>query len=165
MSEKTRTHLFAAGAFALASVSADTAPVTWSTVQTLTSAANILSSGVANLAGADFGATTGTTTTINNGSVDVAFKTLNSGQSVLLSNGITIGTENTWANFGNATGDSNLTGNFGVVLDHDPGIEEGNSLNADITLSGLKPGTQYQIQFFTFSKATRQPGGVLIKVK
>jgi hypothetical protein len=93
------------------------------------------------------------------------FKTLHSGQSALLSNGITVAAENTWGNFGNAAGNSNITGNFGVVLDHDPSIEDGNPLNADISLSGLKPGTQYQIQFFTFFTATRQPGGLLIKVK
>jgi glucose/arabinose dehydrogenase len=149
MPEKSKTHLFAAGVFALASVSSHAAPVTWGTVQTITGASDIVSTGVTNLAGADFGAPAGTTTTVNNGSVDIAFKTVNSGQGALLSNGITVAAESTWGNFGNATGNSNLTGNFGVVLDRNLGIEDGNPPDADITLSGLNPGTQYQVQFFT----------------
>ncbi len=149
MSEKSKTHLVAVGILALAAVATHAAPVTWGPVQSITGAGDILSTGVTNLAGADFGAPAGTTTTVNNGSVDIAFMTLHSGQSAVLSNGISVAAENTWGNFGNATGNSNIAGNFGVVLDRNLGIEDGSPLDADITLSGLTPGTQYQIQFFT----------------
>ena len=45
---------------------------------------------------------------------------------------------------------SAVTGNFGIVLDSNIGIE-GGLPSATITLSGLSIGTQYQLQFFADS--------------
>jgi hypothetical protein len=52
---------------------AHAASVTWGSVQTITAASDIQSANVTGLAGANFGVTTGTTATVNNGSVDVEF--------------------------------------------------------------------------------------------
>jgi hypothetical protein len=129
------------------------AVITWGAVQAITGASNILSTGVTSLAGANFGITTGTTTIVNNGAVDIEFKSLRSGQSATLSNGITVAADSTWVNWGFSGGNSAITGNFGIVLDSNLGIETGApvSPSATITLSGLINGTQYQIQFFADS--------------
>jgi hypothetical protein len=131
------------------------APVTWGSVQALTGSTNIVSTGVSNLAGANFGITTGTTTTVNNGvgetgGVDVEFKSLRSGQSATLSNGITVAAASTWGNWGTG-GNTAVTGNFGFVLSSNLGLEVTPPASATITLSGLTNGTQYQIQFFADS--------------
>lgn len=129
------------------------AVVTWGSVQSITGASDIVSTDITNLAGANFGVTTGTTTIVNNGSVDVEFKSLRSGQNVTLSNSITVAADALWVNWGFASGNSAVTGNFGTVLDSNLGIELNDpvSLSATINLSGLAIGTQYQIQFFADS--------------
>jgi len=130
---------------------AHAAMVTWDLAQTITGASNIQSAGVTDLAGANFGRTTGTTTIVNNGSVDIEFKSLNSGQNVTLSNGVNVAAASAWGNWGGNGGISGVGGTFETVLDYNLGIEEGNPLSATITLSGLTSGTQYQIQFFADS--------------
>ena len=134
-------------------LSSHAATVAWGTIQTLTGSANIVSTGVTGLAGANFGITTGTTTIVNNGSVDIEFKSLRSGQSATLSNGVTVAADSQWVNWGPAAGNSAIAGNFGVVLDSNLGIETGApvSTSATITLTGLNIGTQYRIQFFADS--------------
>ena len=129
------------------------AVITWGSVQAITGASNIVSTGVTALAGANFGIPTGTTTIVNNGAVDIEFKSLRSGQNATLSNGITVAADSTWGNWGFASGISPVAGNFGTVLDSNLGIELNVpvSLSATITLSGLTLGTQYQIQFFADS--------------
>jgi len=131
------------------------APVTWGTVQNITGASNIVSTGLASnsLAGVNFGITIGTTTLVNNGSVDIEFKSLRSGQNVTLSNGINVAAASAWGNWGNAAANSAIAGNLGIVLDSNLGIELNApvALSADITLSNLSIGTQYQIQFFADS--------------
>ena len=151
--KRTSKLLFAGLAAFVLPVLSHAASVTWGSVQAITGASNIVSTGVTALAGANFGVTTGTTTIVNNGSVDVEFKSLRSGQSATLSNGITVAADSTWGNWGFAGGNSPVTGNFGVVLDSNLGIELNVpvSLFASITLSGLTIGTQYQIQFFADS--------------
>ncbi len=133
-----------------------TGMVIWDPVQPLTGSTDIVTTGLTNVAGANFGITTGTTTIVNNGvgetgGVDVEFKSLFSGQSVELSNGITVAADSTWGNWGNNVNNSAVTGNFGIVLDSNIGIEEGSPTSATITLSGLTNGTQYKIQFFADS--------------
>ena len=130
------------------------ASVTWGPVQAITGAGDILSTGVTSLAGANFGITTGTATIVNNGAVDIEFKSLRSGQNATLSNGITVAADSTWGNWGNNAANSAITGNFGVVLDSNLGIEAGGPTSASITLSSLTIGTQYQIQFFADSTGT-----------
>jgi hypothetical protein len=131
---------------------AHAAPVTWGSVQTITGASDIISTGVTSLAGADFGIATGTTTTVNNGSVDIEFKSLNSGQSAALSNGITVAVSVDWINFGTNGGISGISGTFGAILDRNLGVEPPDSpATATITLSELSNGTEYQIQFFADS--------------
>jgi autotransporter-associated beta strand protein len=130
---------------------AHAAVVTWDLVQPITGASDIKSTGVTNLAGADFGITTGTTTIVNNGSVDIEFKSLRSGQNATLSNGVNVAAASTWVNWGNNGGNSSVTGTFGAVLDRNIGIETGGPTSANITLSNLGVGTQYQIQFFADS--------------
>jgi hypothetical protein len=155
---KTRTHTqmknrilplsICAASAALASF-ANAATVTWGSVQGITAASNIISTGVTSLAGADFGRTTGTTTVVNNGDVNIEFKSLQSGQSAALSNGITVAAASAWENWGANGGISALPAPFGTILDYNLGIEGATS--ATITLSGLVEGTQYQIQFFADS--------------
>jgi Family of unknown function (DUF6288)/Carbohydrate esterase, sialic acid-specific acetylesterase/Bacterial Ig domain len=130
--------------------------ITWGAATTITSASNIQSAGVSNLAGANFGITTGTTTLVpaaETGSVDVEFRSLRSGQNVTLSNGINVAASADWGNWGFAAGNSTVAGNFGTVLDSNLGIETGApaSPSATFTLSGLTIGTQYQVQFFADS--------------
>jgi Bacterial Ig-like domain len=130
--------------------------ITWGAATAITGAGNIQSTGITNLAGANFGVTTGTTTIVpasETGTVDVEFKSLNSGQNVTLSNGITVAADSTWVNWGFANVNSAISGNFGSVLDSNLGIETGAPVatSATITLSGLTIGTRYQIQFFADS--------------
>ena len=140
-----------ATAIAILAGTANAATVTWGSVETITGGSNIQSAGVTDLAGANFGRTTGTTTIVNNGSVDIEFKSLNSGQNVTLSNGVNVAAASAWGNWGGNGGISGVGGTFETVLDYNLGIEEGNPLSATITLSGLTNGTQYQIQFFADS--------------
>lgn len=130
------------------------APVTWGTATNITAASNIDSSGLTTIAGANFGVTTGTTTIVNNGSVDVEFKSLNSNQNVTLSNGINVAAGSAWVNWGNNGGNSNMSGTWGVVLDTNLGMEPGDPTSATITLSNLVVGTQYRIQFFASATAS-----------
>ncbi|MCF7674158.1 MAG: tandem-95 repeat protein, partial [Akkermansiaceae bacterium] len=130
--------------------------ITWGVATAITAASEIQGTGVSNLAGANFGITTGTTIIVpaaETGTVDVEFKSLGSGQSVTLSNGITVAVDSTWVNWGFSAANSAVTGNFGTVLDSNLGIEIGApvSPSATFTLSGLTIGTQYQIQFFADS--------------
>jgi hypothetical protein len=125
--------------------------VTWGSVQAITGASDIISTGVTGLAGADFGIAPGTTTVVNNGSVDIEFKSLRSGDSVELSNGITVAAESAWGNWGTNGAISSVGGTFEQVLDRNIGIETPSPTSATITLSGLTNGTQYQIQFFADS--------------
>ncbi|MCF7676221.1 MAG: hypothetical protein K9N23_05155 [Akkermansiaceae bacterium] len=141
----------AAAALALPSRAA---PVTWGPVQSITGPSNIISTGVTSLAGANFGITTGTTTVVNNGSVDIEFKSLNSGQNVTLSNGLNVAAAGTWGNWGLNGAISNVGGTFETVLDYNLGDEDA-PLESTITLSGLSIGTQYQIQFFAAATASR----------
>jgi hypothetical protein len=143
-----------AASAALASFS-NAAIVSWGSVQTISGASNIISTGVTSLAGADFGIATGTTTTVNNGDVNIEFKSLNSGQSAALSNGITVAADSEWINFGTNGGITGIGGNFGAILKRNIGVEPPDSAaTATITLSGLTFGTQYQIQFFADSTGT-----------
>jgi hypothetical protein len=128
--------------------------VTWGTVQTITGASDIVSTGLTDLAGANFGRTTGTTTIVNNGSVDIEFKSLNSGQNVTLSNGVNVAAANTWGDWSFNSGISHVGGTFETVLDYNLGDED-TPLSSTITLSNLGVGTQYQIQFFAAATASR----------
>ena len=76
---------------------------------------------------------------------------MNTGESIVLANGITVAASSAWGAWGYNGGNSSMAGNYGVVLDTNIGIEEGNPASATITLSGLTNGTQYQIQFFADS--------------
>jgi hypothetical protein len=130
------------------------AVVTWGSVQGITGASDILSTGVTALAGANFGnpsqvAQTPASVVVNNGSVDVTFTRVGANASSALTNGITVATSSAWELWGYNGGNSSMTGNYGVVLDTNLGIETATS--ATITLSGLTNGTQYQIQFFADS--------------
>ncbi len=149
--KRTAELLFAGIAALVLPVLSHAASLTWGSVQAITGASDILSTGVTSLAGASFGITTGTATIVNNGAVDIEFKSLGSGQNATLSNGITVAADSTWGNWGLAGGNSAVTGNFGTVLDSNLGIEDGGPTSASITLSGLTIGTQYQIQFFADS--------------
>jgi hypothetical protein len=141
-----------AGIFLPMAASAST--VTWGTPTAITGASDIVTTGLTDVAGANFGITTGTTTLVTaaeiGGSVDVEFKSLRSGQNATLSNNINVAAASAWGNWGNAAGNSAVTGNFGIVLDSNIGIEPAVT-TANITLSGLTIGTQYQIQFFADS--------------
>jgi hypothetical protein len=144
---------------ATATVSITVSPVsqlTWGAARAITAASDIQGTGVSNLAGANFGITTGTTTIVpaaETATVDVEFKSLRSGQNVTLSNGINVAAAADWGNWGFAAGNSVVAGNFGTVLDSNLGIETGAPVatSANITLSGLSIGSQYQIQFFADS--------------
>ena len=149
--KRTAKLLFAGIAALVLPVLSHAASLTWGSVQAITGASDILSTGVTSLAGASFGITTGTATIVNNGAGDIEFKSLRSGQNATLSNGITVAADSTWGNWGLAGGNSAVTGNFGTVLDSNLGIEDGGPTSASITLSGLTIGTQYQIQFFADS--------------
>jgi Family of unknown function (DUF6288)/PA14 domain/Bacterial Ig domain len=144
---------------ATATVSITVSPlsqITWGTATAITSATNIQGTGVSNLAGANFGIVSGTTTIVpaaETGTVDVEFKSLGSGQNVTLSNGINVAVDSTWVNWGLYPANSVVTGNFGTVLDSNLGIEIGTpvSPSATFTLSGLTIGSHYQIQLFADS--------------
>ena len=130
--------------------------ITWGAATAITGAGNIQNAGVTNLAGANFGITTGTTTIVpatETGTVSVEFRSLRSGQNVTLSNGIHVAADSIWGNWGFASGNSAVAGNFGTVLDSNLGIETGApvSTSAAITLSDLSIGTRYQFQFFADS--------------
>lgn len=141
----------AIGIAALAvSLSSQAAPVTWGSVSSITGASNIDSTDLSSIAGANFGVTTGTTTTVNNGFVDIEFKSLNSGQNVTLSNGITVAAEASWENWGLQTAVSGVGGTFETVLDSNLGDETA-PLASIINLSNLTSDTQYRIQFFADS--------------
>ena len=110
---KRTSKLLLAGLAALVlPVLSHAASVTWGSVQAITGASDIVSTDVTSLAGANFGITTGTATIVNNGAVDIEFKSLRSGQSATLSNGITVAADSTWVNWGFAGGNSAITGNF-----------------------------------------------------
>ena len=119
------------------------APVTWGPATAIAASTDIQSTGVMNLEGADFGLTNGTTTTVNNGSVNVAFKSLLFTQSVALSNGITVTPTN--FSFNNAAGNGTIGGNYGAILGRHSGVFNN---GGTIDLSGLTIGTEYQIQVF-----------------
>ncbi len=128
--------------------------LTWGAPTAITGAGNIKSAGVSNLAGANFGITSGTTTTVpasETGTVSVEFRSLRSGQNVTLSNGINVAADSTWGNWGFASGNSAVAGNFGIVLDSNLGIETPGATAATVTLSNLTVGAQYRFQFFTDS--------------
>jgi hypothetical protein len=130
------------------------ATVTWGTPTAITGASDIVTSSLTVVSGANFGIETGTTTLVNNGSVVVEFKSLRSGQSATLANGLTVSAASAWGNFGPGP-NTDITGDFGDVLGSNLGIEgEAGPMSADITLSGLTIGTQYQIQFFADSSGT-----------
>jgi hypothetical protein len=143
-------HILCAAGTAMA-LPASAAVITWGGVQTITGASDIDTTGLDNIGGANFGLTTGTTTTVTGttGGLDVDFKSLAHNQSVALSNGITVAPSAAWIPFG--TNDSALSGNFGTVMDRSIGLESGATFSSTITLSGLVDGTQYRIQFFTDS--------------
>ncbi len=134
-------------------LSSQAAVIAWGSPTTITAASNIDSFGLLNIAGANFGITTGATTVVNNGLVDVEFKSLQSGQSETLSNGIAVSADSMWVNWGPNADNSDLAGAFGTVLDSNLGIEE-DPLSATITLSDLDIGTEYRIQFFAAATAT-----------
>jgi hypothetical protein len=142
-----------AAGFALP-LSSQAAVITWGTATTITAATQIDSTGLDNIAGANFGVTTGTTTVVNNGSVDVEFKSMNSGQNATLSNGINVAAGSEWGNWGVNGSNSSLAAPFGTVLDTNLGDEDA-PLSATITLSNLVEGTQYRIQFFAAATASR----------
>ena len=130
--------------------------ITWGAATAITGAGNIQSAGLTNLAGANFGITTGTTTIVpasETGTVSVEFRSLLSGQNVTLSNGINVAADSTWGNWGANANNSAVTGNFGTVLDSNLGIETGVPVSplATITLSNLTIGAQYRFQFFADS--------------
>jgi hypothetical protein len=133
---------------------AQAAMVTWDLAQTITGASDIQSTGVTDLAGANFGRITGTTTIVNNGSVDIEFKSLRSGQNVTLSNGVNVAAADTWGNWGFNGAISSVGGTFETVLDWNLGDEDA-PLSSTLTLSNLGIGTQYQIQFFAAATASR----------
>jgi hypothetical protein len=147
------TGLFGLAVFAL-TPSSHAAEITWGSPTNITAASDISSTGVTSLAGANFGnpsqvATTPASIDVNNGSVDVTFTRVGASSSSALTNGITVGTSSAWELWGYNSGNSNMAGNYGVVLDTNLGIEGPTS--ATITLSGLNIGTQYRIQFFADS--------------
>jgi hypothetical protein len=123
-------------------------PINWSTpAYDITGASDIRSTGVNRIAGVNFGLAAGNTTTVNNGSVDVAFEGARPGDRIRLSNGVIVEVGSDWQNFGYSETASEVPGDFGFVLDHFLGDEWGPS-NAGITLGSLIPGRRYQIQFF-----------------
>jgi hypothetical protein len=140
--------IFAAG-IALP-LSSHAAVITWGSATAITASTDIQSAGVTGLAGADFGLTTGTTTAINNGSVDVDFKSLSTGQSEVLANGVTVAV--TDFNFTNAAGNGTIGGAFGTILGRHMGSFSG---VPTVTLSGLTNGTRYQIQIFAMGGDTQ----------
>jgi hypothetical protein len=137
-------------------VSSHAATITWGTASAITASTDIQTSGVANLEGVDFGLTTGTTTTVNNGAgetggVNVDFKSLLQTQTVALSNGITVD-PNSFSFDANA-GNGTIAGNFGAILGRHSGVF---SNSGSILLSGLNIGTEYQIQVFAMGGDTAQ---------
>ncbi len=119
------------------------APVTWGTATPIAAATDIQSAGVTNLEGADFGLTNGTTTTVNNGSVNVNFQSLLYTQTVTLTNGVGVALSS--FNFNAAAGNGTISGDYGAILSRHIGSFGG---TPTITLSGLTAGTEYQIQVF-----------------
>ena len=110
----------------------------------ITAASDIQSSGVSNLAGADFGRTNGTTTVVNNGSVNVSFVSMLSTQSAVLPNGITVSA--TGYNFNvDTSAPAGVTGTYRTVMTKQMGVGGG---TGSIILSGLSIGTTYQIQVY-----------------
>ncbi|MCX6874042.1 MAG: hypothetical protein NTW21_09580, partial [Verrucomicrobia bacterium] len=104
-------------ALPLASQAAD---ITWGlTATTIVNSTDIQSTGITDLAGADFGRANGTTTIVNNGvgetgGVNVEFKSMNGNQTVGLSNGVTV--SSTFTSFNVAAGNAAPAGNYKTVL-------------------------------------------------
>ena len=122
-----------------------TMALTWGTATTITAASDIQSAGVSNLAGADFGRTNGTTTVVNNGSVNVSFVSMLSTQSAVLPNGITVSA--TGYNFNvDTSAPAGVTGAYRTVMTKQMGRRRRNGQS--IILSGLSIGTTYQIQVY-----------------
>jgi hypothetical protein len=120
------------------------AAINWGTASTVVDNTDIQSAGVTSLAGANFGLTTGTTTTVNNGSVDVEFKSMNSNQSATLSNGVTVSASG--YNFNVAcSAPEGVTGDYRTVMTRHMGVAGG---AGTINLTGLAIGTEYQIQAY-----------------
>jgi hypothetical protein len=124
------------------------ADIVWGSATTIVNSTDIRSTGVTDLAGADFGRANGTTTIVNNGvgetgGVSVEFKSMNGNQTVTLSNGVTV--SSTFTNFNVAAGNAAPAGNYKTVLSRHMGQFGG---SPTITLSGLVDGTQYQVQLF-----------------
>jgi len=127
----------------LLSPAAYAAPITWGSATVITATSDIQSTGVTGLEGADFGLTNGTTTSVNNGSVNVDFKSLLFNQSVTLTNGITVTPTN--FSFNNSAGNGTISGNYGAILGRHSGVFNN---GGTIVLSGLTVDTEYQIQVF-----------------
>lgn len=141
---KPSNKLLFAGFFGIAvPMAAHAAPITWGISTSIAASTDIQSTGVTGLEGADFGLTIGTTTTVNNGSVDIDFKSLLFTQSVTLTNGITVDPNN--FGFDNSAGNGTIGGNYGAILGRHSGVFNN---GGTIELSGLTIGTQYQIQVF-----------------
>lgn len=127
--------------------SADSAPVTWGTWAAVTNNTQILTPAGFTYGGVNFN---GSTTTINNGSQDVAFTGIarNAGGST---NGITVGSSG-FAFQSTGSGNSNVVSAIGTpqtwatVLDRVIG-DDNNAATVD--LSALEVGKTYTLQFFS----------------
>jgi hypothetical protein len=157
---KTRTTLSLAAASAsllLAATSATAAVITWDgSVSTTTSEANVISTGLTNVAGANFGG--GSPGNLVANGVTFAFVADNT--TTALGNGISIDPGN-WEDASSNAILSTMTGDFGTILDNQFDYDH-NSASAntsvDMTLSGLVDGQQYQIQFFASLNVALSPG-------
>jgi autotransporter-associated beta strand protein len=119
-------------------------PLTWGAAMPITNATDIQSAGVSNLAGTDFGRTNGTTTIVNNGSVNVSFVSMLSSQSAVLPNGITVSA--TGYNFNvDTSAPAGVTGTYRTVMTKQMGVT---GAAGNIILSGLTVGNTYQIQAY-----------------
>jgi hypothetical protein len=119
------------------------APIAWVGATPVAAHTDIQSGGITGLAGADFGLAAGAVHTVNNGSVDVAFASLTTGETATLANGagVAISGFNFQANAGNGT----IGGDYGTILGRHIGSFGG---SPTVTLSGLTAGTRYQVQVF-----------------
>jgi hypothetical protein len=116
--------------------------ITWGHATAITSAGELQSTGVTDLAGADFGRSNGTTTLVNNGAVEVPFVSMLSTQSAALPNGITVSA--TGYGFDVAcSAPAGATGGYRTILTRHMGVTGG---TGTIRLSGLSIGTTYQVQ-------------------
>ena len=137
----------------LTAAPATAAVITWDgSASTTTSEADVISTGLSNVAGANFGGGTNPGNLVANG---VTFSFVANNTPTLLLNGITINPGN-WASAYPNAALSTMPGAFGTILDnqfdYDHQSPQANT-SVDMTLTGLAIGQQYRIQFFASQNA------------